>query len=62
MNPFHLLSLIRQEGWVVAIHNDYKQDGKFHTFWLFTKGDRCKKGEGRTDFEALQKVWTGIHE
>lgn len=50
------LELIREQGWTVAVHNDYQQDGAHHTFWLFTKGNRCVKGEGRTDQEALDEV------
>lgn len=46
----------RALGWAVAIHNDYRLNGEPHTFWLFTKGDRCVKGEGRTDAEALAQV------
>lgn len=47
---------IRAEGWAVAVHNDYRLNGVNHTFWLFTKGERCVKGEGRTDAEALAEV------
>ena len=47
---------IRAEGWMVAVHNDYRLDGKFHTFWLFTKDDRAIKGEGISDAEALNEV------
>lgn len=47
---------IRKEGWMVAVHNDYRLDGVFHTFWLFTKGDRAVKGEGKSDTEALNEV------
>lgn len=47
---------IRALGWTVAIHNDYRQSGERHTFWLFTKGDRAIKGEGVTDADALNKV------
>lgn len=53
---------IREEGWAVAVHNDYNQDGKKHTFWLFTKGNVCVKGEGRTDSEALAQVRKRIAE
>lgn len=49
---------IRAAGWTVAVHNDYRLNGESHTFWLFTKGDRAIKGEGRTDAEALGKVRT----
>ncbi len=51
------LSLLRKMGWRVAVHNDYEQDGEFHTFWLFTLGGRCIKGEGTSDYEALREVW-----
>lgn len=51
---------LRDAGWAVAIHNDYRQNGESHTFWLFTKamagGIRGAKGEGRTDVEALDQV------
>jgi hypothetical protein len=51
---------IRQEGWMVAVHNDYRLNGVFHTFWMFTRGSRCVKGEGRTDAEALDQVREAI--
>lgn len=47
---------IRAAGWAVAIHNDYRQDGEMYTFWLFTKGERAVKGEGKTDADALNEV------
>jgi hypothetical protein len=47
---------IRSQGWMVAVHNDYRQDGKLYTFWLFTKGERAVKGEGLTDKEALNQI------
>lgn len=51
-----LLDIIRSRGWRVAAHNDYRQDGKDYTFWLFTKGTVAFKGEGSTDSEALEQV------
>jgi hypothetical protein len=52
---------LRCDGWSVAVHNDYRQDGKDYTFWLLTKGNVAVKGEGRNDAEALdivrKKVW-----
>lgn len=44
---------------MVAIHNDYQQNGEFHTFWLFTQSDAGEfvKGEGLTDLEALSEVY-----
>ena len=50
------LAAFRLAGWAVAVHNDYMLNGVPHTFWLFTKGDRCVKGEGLTDREALNEV------
>ncbi len=55
--PGHL----RQKGWVVAVHNDYKQNGTLKTFWLFTKGNRCAKGEG-TDVEAFTQILKEVEE
>ena len=51
-----VLSTIRERGWAVAVHNDYRQDGRAHTFWLFTKGDHCAKGEGETDGDAVSNA------
>ena len=47
---------IRNLGWAVAIHNDYRILMRPHTFWLFTKDGRAVKGEGRTDTIALNEV------
>lgn len=53
--PPGLVEALRADGWSVAVHNDYRQDGEPHTFWLFTHPDgRWIKGEGRTDAEALE--------
>jgi hypothetical protein len=51
------LAEFRKNGWMVAIHNDYRQNGNLFTFWLFTKGGWCVKGEGSTDEEAIEKAW-----
>jgi len=49
-----LLKAMRREGWRVAVHNDYRLDGKLFTFWLFTHSSgRWVKGEGKTDREAV---------
>lgn len=47
---------IRAKGWMVAIHNDYRQNGELCTFWLFTQGNRAVKGEGATDAVALNEI------
>jgi hypothetical protein len=55
-NPWKWLQAIRNEGWRVAVHNDYALAGESYTFWLFVKGDFAVKGEGKTDAEALKKA------
>lgn len=51
-----LVERLRAQGWAVAVHNDYRLNGKPHTFWLLTNDDgRYVKGEGRTDAEALEQ-------
>jgi hypothetical protein len=62
----NLLAHIRSLGWRVAVHNDYNQNGEFHTFWSFVKktklpglsdvADASVKGEGKSDLEALLEV------
>lgn len=47
---------LRAAGWMVAVHNDYELRGRQHTFWLFKKGGRAVKGEGRTDALALRQA------
>lgn len=48
------LDQLRADGWSVAVHNDYRQDGQAYTFWLFTRNGRAVKGEGKTDADALR--------
>lgn len=49
---------LRALGWTVAVHNDYQIKGRKMTFWLFTfpGTDRCVKGEGHTDAQALDEI------
>lgn len=53
--PFHnALAALRQKGWRVAVHNDYRLNDVEMTFWLMTHADgRYLKGEGKSDLEAL---------
>ncbi len=52
-----VLENLRNAGWVVAIHNDYHQNGELHTFWLMTHPNgNYLKGEGKTDCEALSQI------
>jgi len=56
-SPMEMLNALRSEGWMVAVHNDYRQGGKLHTFWLFTHhSGRYIKGEGKTDEEAIRRA------
>lgn len=51
------LAQLRRDGWRVAVHNDYRQDGEDFTFWLFTHdAGLFVKGEGRTDRDAIAAV------
>ena len=54
------LRMAREAGWSVASHNDYRQGGQPHTFWLFTKGDLVAKGEGPSDRDALERALAEI--
>ena len=60
-----ILKLLRDEGWAVAVHNDYRQQGRRRTFWLFTKPEEVPlryadglyvKGEGPDDEYALVEI------
>lgn len=55
-----LLGKFRKKGWAVAVHNDYRQGGESHTFWLFTRGTRFVKGEGPSDEVALLRAWDEV--
>ncbi len=57
---------IRRAGWMVAIHNDYRLNGKHCTFWSFTKKlpsgiTVAVKGEGESDAVALNAVRDEIY-
>ena len=51
------LANLRNDGWLVASHNDYEIDatGERRTYWSFTHPDisRYLDGDGPTDDEAL---------
>ena len=48
---------LREKGWMVAVHNDYRINGERKTFWLLTYDDgQYVKGEGATDAEALNEI------
>jgi hypothetical protein len=54
-----MLQWMRHNGWLVAVHNDYRQAGGFWTFWLFTNSTngRFVKGEAKTDTEAVKLAY-----
>lgn len=57
---------LREQGGMVAVHNDYRLNGESYTFWQMTfpigpwhrDGNRLIAliGEGKTDAEALDKI------
>jgi hypothetical protein len=51
---------LRRAGLTVAVHNDYRQNGRSCTFWLFTVEHEGRTialvGEALTDEEALDKI------
>lgn len=52
-----LLKKLRDGGWEVAVHNDYRINGKRMTFWLFTHPSGVwAKGEGEDDVIALTRA------
>lgn len=57
-NLTEMLKELRDEGWMVAVHNDYRLGGEAYTFWLFTnfRTGTFVQGEARTDEEALRNI------
>lgn len=50
---------LREDGWTIAVHNDYRLNNVSYTFYLFTHPlGIWTKGEGLTDIEALQAALT----
>lgn len=56
MGVAHMRQELQATGWMVAAHNEYRQDGQIMVFWLFANGIYAAKGEGLTDYEALRQV------
>jgi hypothetical protein len=56
------LEWMRDRGWTVAVHNDYKLKGVAMTFWLFTHAEKgvFVKGEGMTDERAIYQCILGV--
>ena len=51
------LTRLRDMGWSIAIHNDYKLNGLPYTLWLFTHpSGHWVKGEGATDEELSARA------
>lgn len=49
-----MLWSLRERGWRVGVHNDYRHAGVDMTFYLLTHPDGTfVKGEGQTDMDAL---------
>jgi hypothetical protein len=57
-----MLRLLREAGWMVAVHNDYRQDGKLFTFWMFTHTcGKFLKGEAERDEDAVGLVFFKVY-
>lgn len=54
------LTSLRASGWTVAVHNDYRLNGTAYTFWLFTRGNDCAKGEGLNDEQAISRAYDSV--
>lgn len=54
-----ILGRMRASGWMVAAHNDYRQNGQVQMFWLLTREvygrTSCVRGEGASDRLALEQ-------
>jgi hypothetical protein len=56
-NTDTLLADLRAQGWTVAAHYDYRQDGDLMSYWLFTHLDgRWAEGSDTTNIAALEAV------
>ena len=60
MNLQARLDSLRDRGWVIGCHNDYRQGGVLHTYYLFTNGDFKVQGEAVGDMMAIDQVEANI--
>jgi len=59
LTAIEMLDWFRRHGWMVAVHNDYRQHGRLNTFWLLTHPcGKWVKGEGADDALALRAALT----
>lgn len=50
-----ILNQLRQAGWTIAVHNDYRLQGEAYTFYCLTHPSGWHVvGEGKTDADALR--------
>lgn len=57
MDLSSMLRRLREVGWMVAVHNDYRQNGSLMTFWLFTHPNGTYlKAEGPNDEDAVGQI------
>ncbi len=60
--PFEYLQTMRENGWALAVHNDYWQDGVRYTLYLFThRHYGWVKGESVTDLLAILQALGDSH-
>lgn len=50
------LKELRDRGWGLVAHNDHRGDEMLTVVWLFTKRDRCARGVGGSDEQALGRA------
>lgn len=63
MKEVEIKARLREAGWTVAVHNDYRLHGKPHVFWLWTHPSGVwAKGEGETDEAALLQAEDQVRE
>lgn len=55
-SSFEMFVKMRQDGWTLAVHTDYRLNGKPHTFYLWTheETDRFVNGEAVSDYLAME--------
>lgn len=57
MNWVDKLKYLRRNGYTVAVHNDYRQNGNLCTFWILIDSEGMSyKGEGNSDEEAFSEI------
>ena len=52
------LDMLKERGWLIAVHSQHKRDGLPYSSWLFIHPNgRWIKGEGHSDEQAVQNAY-----